>query len=225
MIRFAGVLLITLLAATMLHAQETPPKLTASFDEASGTITVRDAQGETIQVFERYFYLYAEAFSPNWRYYVAADLDNFADLWDVWTGERLAELVMDDVNRVSEVAFNPDSTMVAVGGERGEVVRVFAIDALRQGNLEPVLSRQAVAGGAMSLTFSNDGTLLAATLYVTAESADFLVLLWDMETGEVLLEERLKGLGGSLQFSEADAQISIIVGGVEHRFEVPQRAP
>lgn len=223
MIRLTGLLLIALLAASALHAQDNSPKLTSSFDEASGTITVRDAEGETIQVFERYYYLYAEQFSPNWRYYAAADLNNFAYLWDIWTGERLAELVMDDINRVNKVAFSLDSTLVAVGGERGEIVRVFAIDALREGELEPLLSHQTVAGGAIGLTFNSDGTLLAASIYVTAESSDILLLLWDMQTGDLLLEERLKGLGSSPAFIDSDTTLSVTSGGVEYHYTVPAR--
>ncbi len=226
MIRFRWLLVpigILVWAVLPLHAQDDPGQITSSFDETTGKITLRNTNGDILHVLKGHITLYAELFSSSWNYYVSSDLFNFAYLWDTETGERLAELVMDDVNRVNAIAFSQDDELIAVGGERGMVIRVFAIDALRRGDAEPLIERMVVAGGAIGMSFNQDGTLLAATAYIDATTSDTLVLLWDLTTSELLIEKQLDVMVGSPQFNAKGTQLTVTGNGIDYSWDVSRR--
>ena len=90
-----------------------------------------------------------------------------AQVWDVATRSRLAEVSGGDEGDALAVALSPDGRIVAVGGY-GRAVRLWDV---RTGKLLHALD----AGGAQALEFSRDGRTLAVS---NARAS-----LWDVQTG------------------------------------------
>ena len=90
-----------------------------------------------------------------------------AQVWDVATRSRIAEVSGGDEGDAQAVALSPDGRIVAVGGY-GRAVRLWDV---RTGKLLHALD----AGGAGSLEFSRDGRTLAVS---NARAS-----LWDVQTG------------------------------------------
>jgi WD40 repeat protein len=101
-------------------------------------------------------------FSPNGKYLAAggttAGLQTF--LWDVATGERLANLIDPGGSGVGDIAFSPDSTLLAAA-DLGHAGRVFLWNTSTH-SLVTTLPSTKEDGGALALAWSPDGTLLAS---------------------------------------------------------------
>ena len=102
------------------------------------------------------------AFSPNGEFLAAggttAGRQTF--LWDVATGERIANLIDPGTSGVGDIAFSPDSTMLAAA-DLGHAGRIYLWNTSTH-DLVATLPSTKEDGGALGLAWSPDGTLLAS---------------------------------------------------------------
>jgi sugar lactone lactonase YvrE/predicted Ser/Thr protein kinase len=110
----------------------------------------------------------ALAFSPDGRLLAIADASGSAYLWDIATGRRTATFT-DPGGGLGGVAFSPDGTLLAVGEGNWHA----AVWDIATGRLALNLR---VASFVEGVTFSRDGTLLAA--------AGLPAFVWDVATGK-----------------------------------------
>ncbi|KAI0339642.1 WD40 repeat-like protein [Trametopsis cervina] len=120
-------------------------------------------------------------YSPDGSYILISSLVNFehpADLWDV-NAKQLTTLPFEfvDTNGVATVAWSPDSTNVAIGGQRG-VIYVLDVKAVQSTIMFGKFP------GAQCLDFSPDGALLVAGFH------DYAVRIWDVRTGNMISDIR-----------------------------------
>jgi WD40 repeat protein len=155
------------------------------------TITVRDAATlqprRSIPVCGA-----AVAFSPDGRWLASAEQSNLVHLWDVATGERLAEdHAMMGV--LFDVAFAPDGRwLAAVGGG----VKLWDVTT-REGKPALRLRRALVGhlGEVYSVDVSPDGKRLVTTSY------DRSLKVWDATTGRQLAARLSRSKRGEAAFS------------------------
>jgi WD40 repeat protein len=118
-------------------------------------------------------YLYALAFSPDGKALAGAKRNGAVFVWDVATGAARRLLANPD-EATSELAFSPDSALLATaGGDKGgATVRIWEVATGKQ-----VWTARAPAALAWCVAFSPDGKTLAAGL----ESGE--VVLFDVASG------------------------------------------
>ena len=111
--------------------------------------------------------VWAVAASRDGRYVGSATIDNTVRLWRTSDGSAIAS--DDQGARVWSVAFSPDGTLLASGGNSGVVVYRVA----------ETMERLASAGGAASdVQFSPDGQLLAASLEDSIQGTAGTIRIW-----------------------------------------------
>src|SRR5262249_25730196 len=142
------------------------------------------------------------AFSPDGKVLACGTNKGVIFLWEAATGAELRRLASPDV-LVTQVAFSPEGTLLAAGGEgRGGVVRLWKV---ATGEL---LFASRTAGAAWCAAFSPDGKTLAAGL----------------DSGEVWLHEvasgwqvaTLSGHGGPVRWLgfHPDGRSLAVAGGL-----------
>jgi WD40 repeat protein len=117
--------------------------------------------------------VYSLAFSPDGTLLATGGADNRVYLWDVATGEQLAVL-QGHTNWVRSLAFSPDGELLISGGEDA-VIRIWEVAARPPRNI--VL--QGHTDTVRSVAFVNDQVVISS-------GADGLVLLWEIQSGEVI---------------------------------------
>jgi WD40 repeat protein len=98
-------------------------------------------------------------------------------IWEVETGQ-LRQRFVHGANAVTSLAFSPDGSRLAAGGDNGTVV----VRNVETGNLEQTLSRP-LGLGVFDLAFSADGQTLASVaiqMYGTLYGDRCVVHLWDL---------------------------------------------
>lgn len=147
-------------------------------------------------------------FSPNGAILATADGHPMtgrgsAKLWDVKTGELLAELTIQGktdqlyIQAFSDIAFNPDGTLLAAINADGDV------------QLWDVISRKevgmttGVSGEGSGVAFSPDGKLLAASGAASGYTNTIPELrLWVVDTGELVFKlDGHNAAAGKVKFS------------------------
>jgi hypothetical protein len=136
------------------------------------------------------------AFSSNGKRLLTGSEDGTARIWDSATGKELLALPR-QVSRINGVAFNPDSTQLATCTIAGTVKLWDAAT----GQQLSTLTTGEYKGGAMNnlhnVTFSPDGSLLAAATVNTTVPGASTVRVWEAGTGKAVLNL----LGGYVAFS------------------------
>jgi WD40 repeat protein/basic membrane lipoprotein Med (substrate-binding protein (PBP1-ABC) superfamily)/DNA-binding SARP family transcriptional activator len=113
----------------------------------------------------------AVAISPDGSRMASVGGDDSLKIWDIDTGKLLNTKEELDFSVIHDVAYNPDGSLLAIGGED------YTIKLLDTATLEKsseFLNKDMVDG----LAFSPDGTLLAST------TRSGVARLWDLRTGE-----------------------------------------
>jgi WD40 repeat protein/energy-coupling factor transporter ATP-binding protein EcfA2 len=154
-------------------------------------------------------------FSPDGSLLAAGNDANAVRLWDVRTGQSLAELAGHNA-KIQALAFSPDGSWLASGDQAGEVI----VWDMR--TRQPSQRLTGHPGGVLSLAFHADSTLLAVGGCQTVISFPSIdcgrgaIYFWDATTGE-RVGEPLPGKSGyvvSLVFHPLDPDL-LAVGSMD----------
>ena len=145
--------------------------------EETGVVDIRDAEtGESVITFPGdEVDINDVAFSADSRRLAVVGDEGYLRVFDVRTGEELAELG-DPVAPARGPSFSPDGSRVAAGWQEGNGVRVFDVDS---GELVSSFEDN----DALTTAFSPDGARI-----VVPNVFDVGIVVADVETGEPLLE-------------------------------------
>lgn len=191
---------------------------TASWD---GTAALWDVEtGELLQRFtaesEQPTLHYVD-FSPDGTRIVTTGNDRMARVWDVQTGEALATLeVSDEGFDIGAVftggvsaRFSPDGRLLVTAGVDGTVRLWDAVtyEEIQRYLINPSESAPLGVRGVTLAIFSPDGSMLAAATDGSGEDGIFRV--WNIESGEVVLEQTIGMRVFGLDFSPDGNRIAI----------------
>src|SRR5262249_57132095 len=152
--------------------------------------------------------VYAAAFGLDGRAVATADGFYGAHLWNVATGRQTAVVRGPDEQSVDSLAFSPDGTVLAVGGQSTSSDTGYLWNVGTAG-LTGTLTAPTGFGGVVSVAFSPDGTTLAA-----ADGAG-QTYLWNVATGRRLAIPTAPGrgiAGVSVAFSPDGATLATASG-------------
>ncbi len=131
-------------------------------------------------------------FSPDRRWLVSANMfaDSTIRLWDVGTGKNIYWVVASQTQGVVEVRFSPDGLSFAAIGRNG----TLQLRDTKTGKPSHTFRDEDFLLSAVGVVFSPNGkTLISVSRNRDADYKGGLVLLWDVTTGQRLLEyESLK---------------------------------
>jgi WD40 repeat protein len=147
--------------------------------------------------------LQSAAFSPSGTILATGSADGIVRLWDVATGQQITRLQMHSEQSVYSLAFNANGTELSAGGGDGSVW-LWHVPGYRQ-LAGPLLATGSANDSISAVTFSRDGSTLAATSVSTGS-----IWLWDTATGQ--LARTLSVGGGSaykLAFSPAGMLLAV----------------
>jgi WD40 repeat protein len=113
-------------------------------------------------------YIYDLAFHPDGQILASGSEDGGLRLWEVESGRLVREFAGHQA-RLWAIAFHPQGHQIVSGGHDG-IVRLWDLD-----SGDCLMQLDGFTGGVMSVNFSADGTLLAA-------SGDRTIQVWDVAT-------------------------------------------
>jgi WD40 repeat protein len=96
------------------------------------------------------------AFSPDGRRFAAVSRLGTGGLWETATGRRIATL-HGFLQGMNSVAFSPDGTRLAIGGDGNEAIKLWDLESLQE-----LLTLEGEGSIFLSTAFSPDGDLLAS---------------------------------------------------------------
>ncbi len=106
-------------------------------------------------------------FSPDGKLLAEADFGGYAQIWDVQSGKRIAQMGVTGIV-VLRVAFNPDGKLLATADD--STVKLWDVaEIIRRGDVESAFTQadgtvdRAILPGSPALAFSPNGKLLATT--------------------------------------------------------------
>lgn len=144
------------------------------------------------------------AFSPDGAILALGLFDQPITLWDVESGQPISAFDRQDENRTKRMAFSPDGSLLAVGVADGSVRLLDAASGIIVKTLQYVGETDT-----HDLAFSPDGRYLATGGRMP------LVILWEVDSGEVARIFRLTDHAISLDFSP-DGRVLATAGGSQY---------
>ncbi len=117
-------------------------------------------------------YIYDLAFHPDGQMLASGSEDGVLRLWELESGQLIREFAGHQA-RLWAIAFHPQGHQLVSGGH-DSIVRLWDVD-----SGDCLMQLDGFTGGVMSVNFSADGTLLAA-------SGDRTIQVWDVATRECL---------------------------------------
>ncbi|MFN8024127.1 MAG: WD40 repeat domain-containing protein [Acidimicrobiales bacterium] len=133
----------------------------------------------------------AAAFDPSGALLVTADRIGWVDVWEVETGAHRWGVQLE--RGVRTVAFSPDGTRLAVGGNTGMLLELDAAAGERRRQFD------GHAGPVVTVAYSPDGTLLAS-----AGSQDHELRVWRLDLGLTIGRPIWLGFDGSATVAWTD---------------------
>ena len=128
----------------------------------------------------------ALAFSPDGALLASGGWGGTVILWDVAVQDRIATLAKHHTRVINDVEFSPDGALLATAARDG-TVKLWNV-----ARREPITTLE--AGGEKSLSFSQDGTILALAHYGQ-------IKLWDVATREVTSTLEYPAGGAGVEFA------------------------
>jgi WD40 repeat protein len=142
-----------------------------------------------------YIHFHGIAFFPGGRRAATVGEGGFVRIWDVDEGKELTPLTGHDGPKGC-VAVSPDGWRLAIGGIDNEVC-VWDLP----GDQPPRRFQTPRRGKQLRVAFSTDGKL-ASTSHETGE-----VVLWDIDTGELLRQSKTLAVGPSMIAALPDGRL------------------
>jgi WD40 repeat protein len=149
----------------------------------------------------------AITFNPDGSRLASTGIDGHLNIWEVETGQLINAKEELSLNPINDVAFSPDGSMLAIGGES---YSFFIFDSTTLQKFSEFPNRDMVDG----LAFSPDGTMIAST------TRSGVARLWDVRTEEefqtiVVPADRLEDIvfspdGRNLAIAGDDDTVSIL---------------
>ncbi len=176
--------------------------LTASDD---GTALVMDAlRGVVVLSLKHGSPVYAATFSPNGEWIATADDEGKVRCFKAATGELHLSSI-EHTNPVNTVVFSPDGQWFATGTDAK-----YGLIQIWETGSNQLKHRILVKGPVHLLRFSGDGKRLAATVRnheATDVKKDWLVYVWDVESGLPMIEPLVHDHPDSLAFGPNGQQL------------------
>ncbi len=150
-------------------------------------------------------------FSPDGRRIVTAGADRTVRVWDATRGEEIGRLE-GQTGAVWRVAYSPDGRFIASAGQ-DQVINVWDAETFEPAPYSPLATVVPLFG----LTFSPDGSLLAAGGGRMQGALTGQVFVWDVATGQTLIDQTLHtNLVADIAFSPDGSELhSVAVDGTE----------
>lgn len=133
----------------------------------------------------------AAAFDPSGSVLVTGDRSGWVDAWEIGTGTHLWGLQLP--RGVRSLAFSPDGSRVAVGGNTGMLLELDAVTGERRQQLD------GHAGPVVTVAYAPDGSLLAS-----ASSQDHEMRIWRLDLGLTVGRPVWLGFDGSATVAWTD---------------------
>ncbi len=137
---------------------------------------------------------------------VSADFDSTFRIWDPLTGQQVAE---SEPNRSrTDVVWSPDNTKIAnIWGDHFivELLDANTVASLKILGLDPRFARYKI----LSVDWSPGSTQLVSVGRKSLQSPDSFLHVWDVETGELLIEEDLQGIATHIDWNAEGSQIIV----------------
>ncbi len=146
-----------------------PDGRTLAFDDGNGSVILNARTGQTLRTLSGFAPF---AFGPDGKTLAAVDATSPVLLFNVATG-KLVRTLNTASDNIYSVAFSPDGTLIAAGGDGNSVEVWNAVTGNRQ-----FTSINNTDDGVESVTFSPKGRLLASG------SDDQTVIRWEPKTGK-----------------------------------------
>jgi WD40 repeat protein len=175
-------------------------------------------KGEVARSFQHAHVVFAVAFSPDGKQIVGGGYDSeknvyFARLWEVETGAELRRFPFGN-GGIRCLAYSPDGTTLAIGGDGGNPPAVRLFDPATAGEKLKIPFPDAY--NVRSVAFSPDGKTVAA-------SGGSATRLFDATTGKEKLKIDLKATG--LRFSPDGSSLVGAVAGTIYRWDTATGKP